>query len=274
MSSPEMNKGGLFLKKRLFSLIMSVMLAFSAVAASHATYTAYASAGYANSQLESYAREVAGIVNRERAANGLSPLKFSERLSLPALVRAEEIQTAFSHTRPNGSRCFTAITEADISYRSAGENIAYGQRTPEEVMNSWMNSSGHRANILGNYEYIGIGVAFKNGTYYWTQFFATSDDLSGETVTLGSHTTTASTTESTKTTTASTTRSTKATTVSTTKSTKAATASTTKSTEGTASATTQASKNRGGDCNTKEGSDIKSRVIRFLSEKFGVRINW
>ena len=176
-------------KKRLLSLAMVAMLALSAAAlpdtALDAAVAVHASASYATPQIEGYARQVAGIVNRERAANGLAPLKYSDRLSEAALVRAEEIQSVFSHTRPNGTRCFTAVTEAGISYRSVGENIAYGQRTPEEVMNSWMNSSGHRANILGSYDYIGIGVTYKNGTYYWSQFFATSGDLSGEVITLG-----------------------------------------------------------------------------------------
>lgn len=130
--------------------------------------------------LAEYAREVAEIVNRERAAYGLAPLKYSEQLSSAALVRAQEIQVSFSHTRPNGTSCFTAMTEAGISYSYAGENIAYGQRTPEAVMNGWMNSEGHRANILSNrVEYIGIGVTQRNGIYYWSQFFAASDVLTG-----------------------------------------------------------------------------------------------
>ena len=174
-------------KKRLLSLVMVAMLAVSSAAlpntASEQVYTVHASAVYADSQTEAYARQVAGIVNRERAANGLAPLKYSEKLSEAALVRAEEIQSVFSHTRPNGTRCFTAVTEAGISYRSVGENIAYGQRTPEEVMNSWMNSSGHRANILGSYDYIGVGITYRNGTYYWTQFFASANGLTGEIVT-------------------------------------------------------------------------------------------
>lgn len=197
-------------KKRLISLVMVAMLALSASAIPDAAYsdtlTAYASASYANSQIEGYAMQVAGIVNRERAANGLAPLKYSDKLSEAALVRAEEIQSVFSHTRPNGTRCFTAVTEVGINYISAGENIAYGQRTPEEVMNSWMNSSGHRANILGSYDYIGIGVTYKNGTYYWSQFFANSNDLSGEVITSESNSTTSSTTQATSAVTLSTTQ--------------------------------------------------------------------
>lgn len=65
---------------------------------------------------------------------------------------------------------------SEIDFTAAGENIAYGQRTPQEVMNAWMNSAGHKANILSNiYDQIGVGVAKKaNGTYYWTQMFIKS----------------------------------------------------------------------------------------------------
>lgn len=168
----------------------------------------YTSANYGSTQVESYARQVAAIVNSERASNGLSPLKYSSKLSEAALVRAEEIQSVFSHTRPNGSQCFTAIKEVGISYTTAGENIAYGQRTPEAVMNSWMNSSGHRANILGkNYEYIGIGVTYKNGIYYWVQFFAASNNLTGEIITTNNATTATSKTTAEETTTTTTTKS-------------------------------------------------------------------
>lgn len=152
---------------------------------------AYAAANYGSTELSDYALEVTRIVNRERAANGLSPLQYSDRLSEAALVRAAEIQSSFSHTRPNGTSCFTALTESGITYTTAGENIAYGQRSPEEVMDAWMHSSGHRANILGNnYEYIGIGVTYRNGTYYWSQFFAASNDLTGEVPTAKPTTTT------------------------------------------------------------------------------------
>lgn len=148
-----------------------------------ASLTAVA-ADYASDTLTNYAYEVAAIVNRERAAYGLAPLKFSDQLSDAALVRAQEIQSSFSHTRPDGRSCFTAMTDAGITYSYAGENIAYGQRTPAEVMNGWMNSEGHRANILSSkVAYIGIGVAQRNGVYYWTQFFAASNMLTGSVVT-------------------------------------------------------------------------------------------
>ena len=225
------------MKKRIAAVILVGMLAVSGASFPCRTgWTAYASASYSDAQTETYAMQVAGMVNRERAANGLAPLKYSDKLSEAALVRAEEIQSVCSHTRPNGTRCFTAVTEAGINYTSAGENIAYGQRNPEEVMNAWMNSSGHRANILGAYDYIGVGVTYKNGTYYWSQFFAVSKDLSGKVITLGDETTT------TKATTATTAPTSKATAKATTKAATAPTseATTAPTSKATAKATTKA----------------------------------
>ncbi len=119
-----------------------------------------------------YAEQVVNIVNQERTAAGLSPVTLDADVSAAALVRAKECAKSFSHTRPNGSSCFTALKEAGINYRGAGENIAYGQQTPTQVMQAWMQSSGHRANIM-NSKYTKIGVAYTiiNGTPYWAQFF-------------------------------------------------------------------------------------------------------
>lgn len=138
-----------------------------------------AALSYENPELAEYAKQVAILVNRERSSYGLQPVKHSPLLSEAANVRSSELRKNFSHTRPNGTSCFTVLKEFDISYFSAAENIAYGQRTPEIVMNAWMNSSGHRANILSkNVEYIGVGVVYSNGMYYWTQLFASSDSIS------------------------------------------------------------------------------------------------
>lgn len=134
---------------------------------------------YDSSQLAEYAEQVAVLVNKERITYGLQPVKVSPLLSEAANIRAGEIKENFSHTRPNGTSCFTAMSELEIQYRSAAENIAYGQKNPESVMNAWMNSSGHRANILNEkMEYIGVGVFYQNGVYYWSQFFAVSNSLS------------------------------------------------------------------------------------------------
>ncbi|NLK74862.1 MAG: hypothetical protein GX288_06175 [Clostridiales bacterium] len=113
------------------------------------------------------------MVNQERAKAGLSALTSNSTLTAAANKRAEETVQLFSHTRPNGTSFSTVLGEFGIQYRTAGENIAYGQRTPQEVVTGWMNSPGHRANILnGNFGKIGIGVyQSSNGTIYWTQVF-------------------------------------------------------------------------------------------------------
>lgn len=119
-----------------------------------------------------FASQVAALVNAERAKYGLSALTVDTNVQQAALVRAKETAQSFSHTRPNGSSFSTALTEAGVSYRTVGENIAYGQTTPQQVMNAWMNSSGHRANILNaNYTTIGVGYTVINGTAYWAQLF-------------------------------------------------------------------------------------------------------
>lgn len=136
---------------------------------------------YESSQLAEYAEQVAVLVNKERNVYGLQPVKVSPILSEAANIRASELKENFSHTRPNGTSCFTAMSELGIKYRSAAENIAYGQKNPESVMNAWMNSSGHRANILNEkMEYIGVGVIYRGGVYYWSQFFAASNSLSND----------------------------------------------------------------------------------------------
>lgn len=123
-------------------------------------------------QNNDFVSQVAQLVNVERAKAGLSPVTLDTTLSKAAQVRAKETVSYFSHTRPNGSTFSSAITEQGISFRGAGENIAYGQKTPQEVMNGWMNSAGHRANILNaNFTKIGVGYYQQNGVNYWTQLF-------------------------------------------------------------------------------------------------------
>lgn len=116
--------------------------------------------------------QVIELVNKQRVANGLKPLEYRPDIQSAADIRGEEIITYFSHTRPNGTSCFTVLSEAGISYRAVGENIAYGQRSAEEVMNSWMNSSGHRANILNaDFTGIAVGQAIRGNVKYWVQIF-------------------------------------------------------------------------------------------------------
>lgn len=120
-----------------------------------------------------YADQVVKLVNAERTKRGLKALTIDAKAADAANVRAREIKQSFSHTRPNGTSFSTALKEQGVSYRGSGENIAYGQLSPEAVMQGWMNSDGHRANILNaSYTHIGVGH-FKdaNGTNYWAQLF-------------------------------------------------------------------------------------------------------
>lgn len=119
---------------------------------------------------EDFIKSVFQIVNQERAKNGLPNLLYADGLQDYASLRANECSQLFSHTRPNGESALNYVMNQGAFY--SGENIAAGQRTPEEVMNSWMNSSGHRANILSkNFKYIAIGY-YKN---YWVQIFSTNN---------------------------------------------------------------------------------------------------
>lgn len=115
--------------------------------------------------------QVIELVNKERAAAGKSELTASSSLNQAAAVRAKEITQLFSHNRPDGSKCFTAVQDTGLKYTSAGENIAMGQRDAEDVMNSWMNSPGHKSNILGDFTNIGVGCYYYNGYYYWVQMY-------------------------------------------------------------------------------------------------------
>ncbi len=129
--------------------------------------------------LEEYAQEVIDLVNKERASAGLGALTENAALMDMTAVRAGELAQKFSHTRPDGTTCFTVTGELGYSLDAAGsmgENIAFGQTSPTQVMNSWMNSSGHRSNILGeDYNYIGVGVYCDGSTLYWVQMFSSGD---------------------------------------------------------------------------------------------------
>lgn len=117
-----------------------------------------------------YAAEVVRLVNKERAAAGLRPLEVHAGLAKVALDKAKDLyhNNYFSHYSPTYGSPFDMMRSYGISFRYAGENIAKGQRTPQEVMTAWMNSSGHRANIL-NPNFTHIGVAYYNGV--WVQMF-------------------------------------------------------------------------------------------------------
>lgn len=128
--------------------------------------------GAASGNKTSLAKQVLTLVNEERTKAGLKELTMSSSLTTAATKRSTEIITSFSHTRPNGSQPQTVLKEYGISYNAFGENIAYGQQSAKAVMNAWMNSEGHRANILSSkFGKIGIGCVEKNGVLYWTQLF-------------------------------------------------------------------------------------------------------
>lgn len=121
----------------------------------------------------SFAEQVVELVNVEREKAGLQALTLDKQIESAALVRAKEIETLFSHTRPDGRNFSSVLTDNGISFRGSGENIAWGQKTPEEVVTAWMNSEGHRANIL-NSKYTKIGVGYYEnsaGRDFWTQLF-------------------------------------------------------------------------------------------------------
>lgn len=122
-----------------------------------------------------YRAQVVALMNQERANAGIGGVSQNAALDAVAQLRAQEIVQSFSHTRPDGSSCFTALDQSGVGYMTAGENIAAGYGTPAEVMNGWMNSEGHRANILnGSFGQVGIGFySDPNTPYgtYWVQVF-------------------------------------------------------------------------------------------------------
>ena len=119
--------------------------------------------------------EVVRLVNIERQKAGLTAFNPSAELSKVARTKSEDMakNNYFSHTSPNYGSPFDMMKSFGIKYRTAGENIAKGYHTAESVVRGWMNSSGHRANILNpNFETIGVGAyTNSNGTIYWTQMF-------------------------------------------------------------------------------------------------------
>ena len=120
----------------------------------------------------SFAQQVLTLVNRERAANGLSALRLDDTLSRYAAVKSQDMHDNgyFSHTSPTYGSPFDMMKSFGITYNYAGENIAMGYSSTETVMTAWMNSAGHRANILSaNFTTLGVGYVADGG--YWTQWF-------------------------------------------------------------------------------------------------------
>jgi uncharacterized YkwD family protein len=120
-----------------------------------------------------YEQKVAELVNIERQKNGLAPLTFDKAISNVARVKSKDMSdnNYFAHQSPTYGSAGDMLTQSGIKWSAWGENIAAGQRTPEEVVNAWMNSEGHRANILSpNFSKIGVGYV-NNGRAHWTQMF-------------------------------------------------------------------------------------------------------
>lgn len=118
----------------------------------------------------SYVKQVVSLVNQERAKSGLKPLTALDSINRVAAAKAADMRTNgyFSHTSPTYGSPFDMMKSFGVTYKAAGENIAMGQRTPQEVMKAWMESPGHRSNILSaNFTHIGVG--FDNN--YWVQMF-------------------------------------------------------------------------------------------------------
>ncbi|PGW34972.1 serine protease [Bacillus cereus] len=124
--------------------------------------------------LSEFEQRVVELTNAERTKQGLPALQIDTELSKVARIKSEDMQknNYFDHNSPTYGSPFDMMKKFGISYKSAGENIAQGQRTPEEVVQAWMNSAGHRANIL-NSGFTHIGVGYVESGNYWTQQFIT-----------------------------------------------------------------------------------------------------
>ncbi len=142
-----------------------------------------------NSGLTPEELEVLKITNQEREKEGLAPLTSLPELQKATDTRAVEIEELFSHTRPDGTTCYTVLDEVTLpGYRTAGENISAGYVDPAAAMTGWMNSSGHRANILKSaYVHVGIGHYYQSDSVYrnhWVQLFFTAWSCSYTSMTL------------------------------------------------------------------------------------------
>lgn len=157
------------MKKSITTNIVAVSLAVSMMLIPAETASAATRPSFCNSN----EWEVLRLTNEKRMANGLDALSTFSELQDVCDVRANEIIKSFSHTRPNGSDCFTALK--NINYYSAGENIAAGQTTASSVLDSWWNSPGHKANILTEkFDHMGVGYEKNNSSAYknyWVQMF-------------------------------------------------------------------------------------------------------
>lgn len=165
--------------KRIFLLIVSLCMFSSACMANPVYYYNYSNTSnyvYEPNTDKNYAQSVVDLVNRERLKAGVRPLILNPYLCSRSDIRANELATIFAHTRPDGSQFYTVLDRRKFHYMTAGENAAAGASSPQEVVDIWMNSSGHRQNILNpKFRYIGVGYAYvPNSQYnnYWIQIFS------------------------------------------------------------------------------------------------------
>jgi uncharacterized protein YkwD len=154
-------------KKLTALIIIAALFIGSAV-------SAYAADEQADKAAE-FRAEVIRLVNEEREKAGLKPLEAHEELAKAAQARAIEAAEKFSHTRPDGTKWSTVFAEYELKYKTAGENLAAGFKTASAMVKAWMNSEGHRANILAaDFTYIAIGYHVReDGRIYVAQLFYT-----------------------------------------------------------------------------------------------------
>ncbi|HEZ7990279.1 MAG TPA: CAP domain-containing protein [Ruminococcus sp.] len=161
--------------KRLFAVVTSALVLVSGTAGMNicASDSEEEISGSTLENIDVY-EELVIRVNNERAENGAEPIKLYPELCEAAEIRAEELVESFEHTRPDGRACSTVLDDCGIPWNAVGENIAYEWTgTTDNVMDMWMGSSGHRANILNeNFTDIGVGVVESDGYYYWVQLFS------------------------------------------------------------------------------------------------------
>ncbi|KYD10028.1 MULTISPECIES: CAP domain-containing protein [Heyndrickxia] len=122
--------------------------------------------------ISEYAKQVIDLTNKERSKQGIPALKVDSKLSSVAQKKSLDMQQNhyFSHTSPTYGSPFDMMRDFGVNYKSAGENIAQGQQDPQEVVKAWMNSEGHRKNIL-NKNFTHIGVGFEQTENHWSQMF-------------------------------------------------------------------------------------------------------
>ncbi len=124
------------------------------------------------SSLSEFEQQVVNLTNQEREKAGLAPLEVDSELSKVAQAKSEDMRdnNYFAHNSPTYGSPFDMMNQFGVEYQTAGENIAKGQQTPEEVVNAWMNSEGHRKNIMnGSFTHIGVGYVEEGNI--WTQQF-------------------------------------------------------------------------------------------------------